>query len=141
MPANHVALGGSVLSTFVQLEPFVTAYHVAVLLPREPMALPEKLWWACCIEANHYRYNYGRQANRTLADLMLPGAAPDWVASTPHEGVEELRASIRGIADPTVPEVTDDLARKRPSRDFSQRAFDVVHAATARFDEDATDDE
>lgn len=74
-----VALGGSVLATYVQHESFYTAYHVAVLTPHGPMSLREKLWWAQCIEANRYRYNYGRQANRTLKDLGLPATIPPWV--------------------------------------------------------------
>lgn len=93
-----VALGGSVLSTFVQSEPFVTSYHVAILNPRREMGISEKLWWCCCIEANKYRYNYGRQANRTLAGLPIPTKVPRWVGETPRVAVEELREKIRGIA-------------------------------------------
>jgi hypothetical protein len=39
----------------------------------------EKLWWAQCIEANNYRYNFGRQANTSFAELSLPDKIPDWV--------------------------------------------------------------
>jgi hypothetical protein len=45
------------------------------------MSLSEKFWWAICIRANRYRYNYGRQANRTLADLILPDVIPAWVSA------------------------------------------------------------
>ncbi|MEV4098091.1 restriction endonuclease subunit S [Streptosporangium saharense] len=41
--------------------------------------MQEKLWWAECIKANRYRYNFGRQANRSLASLELPDAVPEWV--------------------------------------------------------------
>jgi len=36
-----------------------------------------------CIKANRYRYNYGRQANRTIRDLLLPEISeiPNWVNS------------------------------------------------------------
>jgi hypothetical protein len=44
------------------------------------MTLAEKLWWAECIKANRYRYNFGRQANRSLTDLELPARIPDWVS-------------------------------------------------------------
>ena len=76
-----VALGGSVLSTFLQPEPFYTGYHIYCLSPKSKMTDEEKLFYCCCIEANKYRFNYGRQANRTLKDLMIPSAneIPDWV--------------------------------------------------------------
>jgi hypothetical protein len=94
-----VALSGSVLSTFVQPEPFVTAFHVAVLVPRRLMKLSEKLWWARCIAINQYRYNYGRQANRTLSGLKIPLSAPQWVASAPQDAVSDLRGDLMGLAD------------------------------------------
>lgn len=75
-----VALGGNVLSTFVQPEPFVTGFHVMILTPKnEAMSLQERLWWASCIWMNRFRYSYGRQANRTLAGLELPDSVPSWV--------------------------------------------------------------
>ncbi|MGY1712793.1 hypothetical protein ACI8AC_25095 [Geodermatophilus sp. SYSU D00758] len=76
-----VALSGSVLSTFVQPEPFITAYHIMILKPNDPsMSFAERFWWARCIQANQYRYSYGRQANRTLAAIKLPAEIPDFVA-------------------------------------------------------------
>lgn len=74
-----VALGGSVLSTFVQNKPFYTSYHVMVLEPKKEMTFNEKLFYAMCIKENAYRYNYGRQANKTLKDIELPDTIPDWV--------------------------------------------------------------
>lgn len=67
------------LSTFLQPRSFYCGYHIYVLRPRRPMADTEKLWWAQCISANRYRYNFGRQANRTLANLELPEKPPSWV--------------------------------------------------------------
>lgn len=93
--ALTVALGGSVLATFVQHEPFYTAFHVAVLTPRYEMTLREKLWWALCIEANDYRYNYGRQANRTLSRLELPRNVPRWVVNTNLDFADSMAAQLR----------------------------------------------
>jgi len=78
------ALGGSVLSTFLQEEPFYSGYHIAVLTPRMPMTKQQLLFYCCCIQANRYRYNYGRQANRTLRHILLPALdeLPDYVAQT-----------------------------------------------------------
>lgn len=96
-----VALSGNgVLSSFLQPEPFVTGFHVMILTAKDPaMSDVEKLWWCRCIWENRHRYSYGRQANRTLAELMLPDSPPDWVAdmSIPsHEG-------FSGAAGPRLP--------------------------------------
>ena len=74
-----VALGGSVLSAFVQQKPFYTAFHIMVLEPKSEMTLAEKLYYCMCIKANAYRYSYGRQANKTLKDIDLPDNIPAWV--------------------------------------------------------------
>lgn len=74
MPENAltVALGGSVLSTFYQDKPFYTAFHIACLYPKSNLNTQQMLYYAYVIEANKYKYSYGRQANRTLSDLLLP---------------------------------------------------------------------
>lgn len=71
--------GGSVLSTFVQTEPFYSGRDLYILKPKKNMSLNEKLFYAMCIRENAYRYNYGRQANKTLKDIELPDTIPDWV--------------------------------------------------------------
>ena len=75
-----VAGGGSVLETFVQPEPFYSGRDLYVLFPRETMTLEQKLYACMCIKANKYRYNYGRQANRTLKELRIPDPTkmPPW---------------------------------------------------------------
>lgn len=68
-----VALGGSVLSSFVQDKPFYTAYHLMVLEPRKEYEMTNLVKMFICtqIEANKYKYSYGRQANRTLMDIII----------------------------------------------------------------------
>jgi restriction endonuclease S subunit len=79
-PAGYitVALGGSVLSSFVQYKPFYTGFHVMVLQPKIDMSLEEKLFYCHCIKMNAYRYQYGRQANKTLKNIALP-ELPHWL--------------------------------------------------------------
>jgi len=74
MPANAltVALGGSVLSSFYQEEPFYTAFHIACLYPKREMSKEEMLYYCAIIEHNKYRYNFGRQANKTLKNILVP---------------------------------------------------------------------
>lgn len=73
--------GNGVLSTFIQEQPFYTAFHVARLLPKFQLSTPQLLFFCMCIKANRYRYSYGRQANRTVRDLVVPDPrlAPNWV--------------------------------------------------------------
>lgn len=73
--------GGSVLSTFVQTEPFYSGRDLYILTPKKNLTLNEKLYYAMCIKENAYRYNYGRQANKTLKDIEIPDNIPDWVYS------------------------------------------------------------
>lgn len=69
-----VALGGSILSSFLQNEPFYTAQNVAVLDPLVKLNISELLYYCTCIEANRYKYSaFGREANVTLSNLEVPG--------------------------------------------------------------------
>lgn len=78
-----VALGGQGGAgvAFLQPAPYYCGRDVMVLTPKTPMTEQERLWWATCITANRFRFGFGRQANRTLKDLLLPDAEdmPEWV--------------------------------------------------------------
>lgn len=72
--------GNGVLSTFYQEQLFYTAFHVACLRPLEKMSIDELLYYCSCIWQNRFRFSYGRQANRTLKDLLIPAreSIPSW---------------------------------------------------------------
>lgn len=80
-PANtlSVAGGGSVLATFLQTEPYYSGRDLYVLIPKREMIISELVFYAQCIRKNKYRYNYGRQANRTLKYIKVPTEIPQWV--------------------------------------------------------------
>lgn len=67
-----VALGGSVLEAFYQSAPFYTGYHIKVLSPLLELSKKDMLVYCAIIRANKYRYNYGRQANKTLGGIKVP---------------------------------------------------------------------
>lgn len=69
-----VAGGGSVLSTFVQPEPFYSGRDLYILEVKEDVSQETKLFLTTLISANKYKYNYGRQANKTLPfiEINLP---------------------------------------------------------------------
>lgn len=68
--------GNSVLESFIQPFPFYTGYHVFVLKSKIKMTDEEKLFYCYCIRANQYKYNFGRQANKTLKEILVPDEIP-----------------------------------------------------------------
>lgn len=99
-----VALGGSLLSTYVQQRPFYTAQNVAVLTPLSEMTTVERLYYAMCIHANAFRYStFGREANRSLGTIELPDSVPSWVVEMEipsKEGIVERIAPQRALSEP-----------------------------------------
>lgn len=78
-----VALGGQGGAgvAFLQPNPYYCGRDVMILTSKKPMTEQGKLWWVMCITANRFRFGFGRQANRTLKDLILPlpKDMPAWV--------------------------------------------------------------
>lgn len=94
-PANtiSVALGSSsVLFAFLQEEPYYSGRDIAYLTPIEEMTRNEMLFYCMCITANRFRYNYGRQANKTIASLKIPARTeiPEWVNKTEIKDLSHL---------------------------------------------------
>lgn len=78
-----VAGGGSVLSSFVQRNPWYSGRDVFVLEPRTDMSLASKIFICQMISSNAGRFSYGRQANRFIPELCLKlpftsEGLPDW---------------------------------------------------------------
>lgn len=67
-----VPLKGSVLMAHLQPQQCCVAHQIAVLLPKNSMSLQEKLYYITLIRHNSYKYNYGRQADKTLGDIFIP---------------------------------------------------------------------
>jgi hypothetical protein len=91
------ALGGNgVLSTFLQEEPFYSGRDLAYLKPLVEMSYEELLYYCSCIWQNRYRFSYGRQANRTLKDLLIPAyeCIPTWVQGGLARVTDQLLTAI-----------------------------------------------
>lgn len=86
--------GNGVLSTFIQERPYYTGFHIACLSPKILMTKQELLYYSVCIKANRYRYSYGRQANRSIRDILLPAheEIPEWVNSFDVNQFDQARA-------------------------------------------------
>lgn len=76
-----VACGGSILSTFYQAKPYYSSRDVYFLKPKIELSVRQMLYYKMCIEANKFRFSYGRLANRTLPFLEIPAPEeiPAWV--------------------------------------------------------------
>mgnify|MGYP001189478292 FL=1 len=75
------AASGSVGATFLQPNNFYTSYHIFILKPKFEMNFQELLYFATALKLNEYKFNYGRQANRSLPDLLIPSyeSIPSWI--------------------------------------------------------------
>ena len=75
------AASGSVGATFLQPNNFYTSYHIFILKPKLKMDFQELLFFATALKLNEYKFNYGRQANRSLPDLLVPSyeSVPNWI--------------------------------------------------------------
>jgi len=71
-----VAVSGSVLSAFYQSDEYYSGRDLYYLIPKKKMSKEEMIFYAFCIKANKYKYNYGRAANRTLRDMPIPAEMP-----------------------------------------------------------------
>ncbi len=85
MPENTISVscGGSVLESFFQPEKYYTSYHVYCLKPKLKMSNIELQAYAFLINKNNFRYNYNRQANRSLPFIEIPQKdnLPKWLLS------------------------------------------------------------
>jgi hypothetical protein len=95
--AITVALGGSVLSSFLQHEDFYTGQNIAVLNNVCEMSEQVKLYYCKAIQINAFRYSTcGREANVTFRDLKVPDITdlPDYVLQSTMTDCSKLLKSI-----------------------------------------------
>lgn len=99
-----VAVGGSVLETFLQSEDYYTGYHIKILTPKEPMSDAIKLYYCLCVKLNKYRYNFGRQANATLGLLEVPSLdeIPKWVDEIKIKDISYYKKTLLTTTTPKI---------------------------------------
>jgi hypothetical protein len=85
-----VACGGSVLSSFLQTEPFYSGRDLVYLTPKKKLSRNILIFYCVAIKQNAFKYGYGRQANATLSDIQIPSLSsiPSWVLE-PNENIPE----------------------------------------------------
>lgn len=71
---------GSHTYSYVSSFEFVPNSNVSVLIPKNPMSLNEKIYYAMCITKNRYKFSYGRKPKGDrLKNILLPSAPPLFV--------------------------------------------------------------
>ena len=63
------------MESFLQPEPYYSGRDLFYLSQKLSLSDPELLYYCACLRLNQFRFNYGRQANQTLAGLLIP--SPD----------------------------------------------------------------
>lgn len=114
------ALGGNVLSTFLQPEPFYCGRDVSRLTAKIDLTDSQKLFYCVCVKANAYRYSYGRQANRTLKDIVVPA-----VSEIPEYAESAETALFDGAQRPKNPEESPPLDASGWRPFLLQDLFDI----------------
>jgi hypothetical protein len=76
-----VAGGGSVMESFLQPAPYYSGRDLYYLKPLIKLTEQQLLFYCLCLRSNKYRFNYGRQANRTLRNINIPSPnqIPSWI--------------------------------------------------------------
>lgn len=72
---------GSHTYTYVSTTEFVPNSDVTVLIPKQPMSLSEKLYYAQCISINRYKFSYGRKPKGDrLKSILIPETPPSYIS-------------------------------------------------------------
>jgi len=90
-----VAGGGSVLSTFYQPKPYYSGRDLYVLIPKKELSVVEMLFYTKCISSNKYKYSYGRQANKTMKDLLIPKNVPNEIIKKLYSFKDNLEKKLK----------------------------------------------
>jgi len=78
---------GSHTYAYVSNFEFVANSNVSILIPKRPMSLAEKIFYAKAIAANRQKFSYGRKPKgERLKAIELPEKPPEWVNSTNLSG-------------------------------------------------------
>lgn len=98
LPAGTISVagGGSVMESFLQPNEYYSGRDLFCLTPLVPLTEVQKIFYCLCLRANKYRYNYGRQANRTIGDILIPevDSLPSWLDNVFVTDYSDISKSI-----------------------------------------------
>lgn len=83
-PSGSITVSGWAggMKAFVQVKDFYVRGRVKVLIPKNELSLNQKFYFCCCLNANDYRYTYGRKSSGTrFSDIEIPNIEeiPGWI--------------------------------------------------------------
>ena len=82
-PAHTLSIAGSgsVLSTFYHDYEYYSGRDVYIAKPKQNLTKEQMIYYAYVIEQNKYRYSFGRQANKTMKNILVPDIdeLPDYI--------------------------------------------------------------
>ena len=109
LPAGTITVagGGSVMESFLQPEPYYSGRDLYYLTAKKSLTDEQKLYYCACLRMNKYRFSYGRQANRTLKEILIPAVdeIPSWVNET---NVDALSGKDAAARDAPLPKLNTD---------------------------------
>ena len=89
-----VAGSGSVMSCFYQRLPYYSGRDLYILIPKQALSVIEMLFYAYCLQMNKYKYSYGRQANRTLKNILVPSEMPSHFSQIEQNVLASIQKTI-----------------------------------------------
>jgi len=89
-----VAGGGAVMSCFLQERPYYSGRDLFYLKPKKEMSKQMLLYYCTALSMNRFKFSYGRQANKTLRELLVPS-----VTEIPREILDYPLGNGKGIQD------------------------------------------
>lgn len=91
-----VAGGGSVMCSFAHDTEYYSGRDLFYLKPKSPMNINQLLFYCTILTANKFKFSYGRQANRTLSDLLIPdtNSIPPYINSISLKENDTILESI-----------------------------------------------
>lgn len=67
-----VAGGGSVMSSFLQENEYYSGRDLFYLKPKVEMSKNQLIFYCAALRLNKFKFSYGRQANKSLENLLIP---------------------------------------------------------------------
>ena len=84
----------------IQPKDFYIGTRVKALIPKEKMTFNELMYYAMAINANKYRFSYGRVGANRIDDLLLPAEIPDWVYEIEEPDLSKYKEPFNNSSTP-----------------------------------------
>ena len=91
------------LKAFVQDKSFYVKGRVKILTPKINLTFNEKMYYCLCLNANAYKFAYGRKASSDrLSEILLPDRSeiPDWVYKVEDSDLSEYKEPFNDSPTP-----------------------------------------